>query len=219
MKQRLPLLFALPMLAVLLWGSGSASAESKPETKAPVAGPTGAANGKVNPLITPPAESGMATFCKLLPLNTKNLKVRIPSFTDGQRTALIQARSMTRVDDDNMDLEKMSVILYSKTPDMNLNVEMREATYHLPTEIIYSQNRSRISRSDFRIDGDTLIFDTHTQQGKLTGHCVMVIYDSNSFSKGPVTGTGPEKPKDATTPKSPASTAGNDVPTPNPTKK
>jgi len=92
--------------------------------------------------------------------------------------------------------------MYGETEDKDLRMLLPTATYHMATEVLASEERSRISRKDFDLQGDTLIFDTRSRQGKMTGHIHMIIHDADSFSQKP------GKPdlsggKDAVPPKNP----------------
>ncbi len=136
----------------------------------------------------PPAPStqGLIPFGKMLPLGEKHLVLEIPSFKEGIPSSTLRAASMTRMDDDNMFLEKMDIRLYGppSQPEKDMRVQLKTAIYHMPTQILASDERSRISRVDFDLQGDSMIFDTATGQGKMVGNVKMVIYNASSFMKG-----------------------------------
>ena len=92
---------------------------------------------------------------------------------------------MTRVDDDNMDMEKMDILLKGEADAKDLSVKLRTAIYHMPAGVLKSDKRSRVSRDDFQIEGDSLVFDTHTQQGKMVGHVQMIIFDADTLKGKP----------------------------------
>ncbi|HEY2572973.1 MAG TPA: hypothetical protein VGH65_02850 [Verrucomicrobiaceae bacterium] len=128
---------------------------------------------------------GLGAFGKLLPLGQKNRDVKIPSFRDGNPSSFIRAATMTRLDGEKMDMERLDIRMYGPTEDRDLRIMLPTATYHMETEVLSSEDRSRISRTDFDLQGDTLIFDTRTQQGKMTGHIHMIIHDAESFRQKP----------------------------------
>ncbi len=142
---------------------------------------------------------GLGSFGKVLPLGQKNIDVKIPSFKDGKPDSLVRAGSMTRVDDSHMDMEKTDIRLYGETREGDLRVQLPVAVYDMGTQIMTSDVRSRISREDFQLEGDTLVFDTRSRQGKMTGHIHMIIYDAEKLSKKPDTVATPatEKPPSA----------------------
>ncbi|MCE9518591.1 MAG: hypothetical protein K8R87_03350 [Verrucomicrobia bacterium] len=128
---------------------------------------------------------GLGSFGKLLPLGQKNSDVKIPSFREGNPSSFIRAATMTRLDDQKMDMERLDIRMYGETEERDLRIMMPTATYHMETEVLSSEDRSRVSRKDFDLQGDTLIFDTRSQQGKMTGHIHMIIRDADSFRQQP----------------------------------
>lgn len=124
---------------------------------------------------------GLGGFSKLLPLGQKSLNVKIPSFKDGKPSSLIRADSMTRVDTENMAMDNMDIYLYGEVSEKDVKIDLITAIYHMPTQVLSSEQRSKVLRNDFELEGDTLIFDTRTQQGKLTGNVQMIIFDTDTF--------------------------------------
>ncbi len=154
----------------------------------------------------PETGQGLGSFGKVLPMGQKNRDVRIPSFRDGNPSSFIKAATMTRLEGEKMEMERLDIRMYGETEAKDLRLMLPTATYEMETEVLSSEDRSRISRMDFDLQGDTLIFDTRTQQGKMTGHIHMIIHDANSLRQQPdkaaagtpadaVAPKGPEKPK------------------------
>lgn len=127
---------------------------------------------------------GLGPFGRMLPVGQRNLDVKIPSFRDGRPNSLMRAGSMTRLDEDNMAIEKMDIRMFGPTKDRDVRVQLKTATYHMPSATLSSEQRSRISREDFQMEGDSMVFDTKTQQGKMTGNVRMVIFDTEGFTNG-----------------------------------
>ena len=133
---------------------------------------------------------GVSAFGKFLPLNRVNLGVTIPSFDGAVRTALVTAEKMKRVDDENLELDNMVIEMFMADGTTESKIALKRAWFHMPSSILVSRNRSRIERKDFQIEGDSLVFDTGTQRGRMAGNVEMVIYDVKNF--GPVQGIDPE---------------------------
>lgn len=165
----------------------------------------------------PDSAQGLGAFGMLLPLGQKNLDVKIPSFKDGLPSSLMRAGSMTRIDDEYMEMEKLDIRMFGDVREKDVRVQLITGEYHMPTQLLSSEQRSRISREDFQLEGDALVFDTKSQQGKMTGNVKMVIFDSSSFmgpkdakeSKPEVT-TPPAVQPDAKPKKEPKDTNAND---------
>lgn len=171
----------------------------------------------------PPTNQGLIPFGKMLPIGEKHLILEIPSFKDGAPSSTVKAASMTRMDDENMLLERMDIRLFGPPAqsDRDMRVQLRTAIYHMPTHVLASDERSRISRMDFDLQGDSLVFDTATGQGKMVGNVKMVIFDASSFTAGAAPAAKPAeegKPAPAPTPAVPVAPA-SQVSQPTPEKK
>lgn len=132
---------------------------------------------------------GLGAVGKVLPIGEKNIDVKIPSFRDGVPSSTVRADSMTRLDTENMAMERMDIRMYGKTHEQDVRVQLVTALYHMPSQILSSDQRSRVSREDFDLQGDSMIFDTRTGQGKMVGNVRMVIFDADSLT--------PQKKKEA----------------------
>lgn len=131
------------------------------------------------------AVQGLGAFGKGLPVGTTNKDVKNTSFEDGVPSSLVRAAAMTRMDDNLMQMEKMDIRMFDRLRQNDLRVQLITAIYDMATQILTSKERSRISREDFQLEGDSLIFDTRTQQGKMQGNVHMIIFDSATLNKKP----------------------------------
>jgi hypothetical protein len=131
------------------------------------------------------AGQGLAAFGKVLPLGEENIDVRIPSFRDGAPSSTIRAQTMTRVEENRMDMVKLDIRMFDSERLNDLVVQLPTASFDMSTSVLSSRQRGRISREDFQLEGDTLIFDTISGQGKMTGHIQMIIWDTNALNKKP----------------------------------
>jgi hypothetical protein len=168
----------------------------------------------------PPADSNDAidSICKMIPEGLRNLKVNYPGFQGGQPSSLVTAAAMTRVNPQEMFAEKLRIDLYGKEPKDTMRVDLKTGTYHMDTKMLVSQERSHVSRSDFRIDGDGMEFDMTSNQGKMIGNVRMVIYDSSTFNKPATDSKTDPKPESAKAGEQPAAAASAPVnPAPEPT--
>jgi hypothetical protein len=140
------------------------------------------------PVPAPAPQAGGAgdaidSMCKMIPEGKKNLKVHIPGFdSTGRTSSLVTAATMTRVNPQELFCEIMRIDLYSKEPKDNVRIDLKTGTYHMDNKLLTSNERSKVSRSDFQIEGDSMQFDTVNSQGRMTGNVQMIIYDTSSFS-------------------------------------
>jgi hypothetical protein len=132
----------------------------------------------------PEADSGIGAFLRMVPLGAESKGAVIPSFdASGRRTSLITAAVARRVDDERLYAEKLVVQMFNTDPKNDVRIDLKTAFYHMAGGgILRSTERSRVSRADFQIEGDSLIFDTSKNQGRMTGNIRMVIFDSSALS-------------------------------------
>lgn len=130
-----------------------------------------------------PADSGMGAFLQMIPLGVESKGAVIPSFdATGRKTSLITADVIRRIDDERLYAEGLVVQLYSKDPQSNMRLDLKTAFYQATGGVLRSMDRSKVSRPDFQIEGDSLIFDTAQNQGRMTGNIRMVIFDTSTLS-------------------------------------
>ena len=169
----------LLLIALVLATPAFAPAEDKP------ASPSKDKKAKAKSEQVVETSSGFDTIGSMIPEGIKNLKVRIPGFDAGRNTSLITAKTMTRVNPQEIFAEEMTIFLYHEQEKDNVRVDLRTGTYHMDSKLLTSKERSKVTRSDFTIEGDTMVFDTTTSQGKMAGRVHMTIYDSGSLAPKP----------------------------------
>jgi hypothetical protein len=146
-------------------------------------------------------EQTFNSFGQMIPMGTRNKKVRIPSFEQGKQTSLITADAMTRVSDTELLAEEMEIQNFAEDPKENLLVKLHTATYDLQKKTLSSNQRSRVERADFSIEGDSMVYDTTNSTGRMVGRVVMIIKDAAALNGNSKT---PAKKATTTTPTSSA---------------
>ena len=142
------------------------------------------------------ADSGIAAFLQMVPPGAVNKGAVIPSFdSTGRRTSLITADMLRRVDDERIYAENLVVQMFNADPKNDVRIDLRTAFYQMAGSggILRSTERSHVRRADFDLEGDSLIFDTAKNQGRMTGNIHMVIFDSSALS-GEVTPPAESRP-------------------------
>ena len=131
-----------------------------------------------------PVDSGIAAFLRMVPPGAVNKGAVIPSFDrTGRRTSLITADMLRRVDDERIYAEKLVVQMFNVDPKNDVRIDLKTAFYQMSGGgVLRSTDRSRVTRADFQIEGDSLIFDTTKNEGRMTGNIHMVIFDSSTLS-------------------------------------
>ncbi|HCN28324.1 MAG TPA: hypothetical protein DIT64_06050 [Verrucomicrobiales bacterium] len=129
------------------------------------------------------AESSMSAFGKWIPQGFVNRNVVIPSFNDGKLGSRLTAATLVRLDDDRLEAGRTVIEIYGDTPPQDTRVEMPGAIFHMTANVLRSGERSRVIRSDFEAEGDSMVFDATTSIGAMKGRVKTFIFDT-----GPQTG-------------------------------
>lgn len=139
------------------------------------------------------AGSGLSAFGSKIPAQRPNRGVYIPSFSEGKASSIVEADVLTRIDDTRLRAEIMTIRLFGDTPKDNVIVTMPTAIYNMTNQILRSDDRSKVTNVDYEIEGDSLVFDTHTSQGRMTGNVRMTIHDAAKLIQKPAPSPAPEK--------------------------
>jgi hypothetical protein len=126
---------------------------------------------------------GMSDFGKMVPEGLINRGVIIPSFNqEGKKSSELRAETLTRIDDERLLAEKVTIDVYAETPEKTLHVDLKSAVHHLADQLLRSGERSVITRSDFETSGDSLVFDAATTVGSMKGRVQTLIFDTGTLS-------------------------------------
>jgi len=81
-----------------------------------------------------------------------------------------------RLDDENIEFEGVKFTTFvPDTEKPDLEVIMKTSVFNLKTQILTSQVRTTVKRSDFEIAGDTMKFEMISRQGTLEGNVKMIV--------------------------------------------
>ncbi len=136
--------------------------------------------------------------------------VKVPLYgADGRLRMNFEIGVGTRLDDENVKLEKLRVETFREDGTQELDMDLPDAVYNQKTNVISSQTKVFIKRSDFELTGNTMAFNIKTREGTLGGGVKMIITDLGQTSgtdKKPEIQfqpqpTDPKKPTDTNAPK------------------
>ena len=94
----------------------------------------------------------------------------------GRLRGKLEAGVTKRLDDENIEFQGVKFTTFlpdTQTPDMEIS--MKTSVFNLKTQILTSQVRTTVKRSDFEIAGDTMKFEMISRQGTLAGNVKMVV--------------------------------------------
>lgn len=171
--------------------------------------------------------SGLRNFGQMIPQGSRSRGVRIPAFDGtGKPSSLIVADAMTRIDDTQLFCEKMVIQVFAAKKEEDMRIDLKTGTYNMDEQMLTSEDRSRVSRPDFQIEGNSMVYDTKTGQGKMVGNVEMIIYDADSAKAkmtvnpaGAKTESAGEKPKASTPDGAPSTPTASPSQTGSPTAK
>jgi hypothetical protein len=94
----------------------------------------------------------------------------------GRMRGKLEAGITKRLDDENIEFQRVKFTTFvpeTETPD--LEILMKTSVFNLKTQILTSQVRTTVKRSDFEIAGDTMRFEMISRQGTLAGNVKMIV--------------------------------------------
>lgn len=128
------------------------------------------------------AAGGMQAFGQMIPEGVVNQGVSVPSFKNGRPASLLTAGTVTRLDADRLAAQDIKVEIYGDRPEETLYVDLHSAVYHMEDQILRSGERSRVSRNDFEMEGDSLVYDSANSVGAMKGRVRTLIFDMDEVS-------------------------------------
>jgi lipopolysaccharide export system protein LptC len=94
----------------------------------------------------------------------------------GRMRGKLEAGVTRRLDNENIEFEGVKFTTFvpdTQTPSME--VVMKKSVFNLRTQVLTSNVRSTVKRSDFEIAGDTMKFEMISRQGTLAGNVKMIV--------------------------------------------
>jgi hypothetical protein len=121
-----------------------------------------------------------------LPVGHEAKGLVLPDFdADGHLRGRFEAVSARRIDEEHMGFHALKITTFTPENQTDLTIEMNESVLDLKTRILSSNERTKITRADFNIVGDSVQFDTNTHTGKMIGNVKMIITDQSHLTAKP----------------------------------
>lgn len=118
--------------------------------------------------------------------------VKIPSYSNDELRSVMEAETVTRVDEVFLKLTKLVVTSYNSQGGVDSKVAMDKARYSLLTNQLVSETPAKVTHEKFVMTGDQMGYDTTREISTLKGNVTVVIPDAGdftgSFRKNAVTG-------------------------------
>ena len=95
---------------------------------------------------------------------------------EGRMRGKLQAGVTRRLDDQNVEFLGVRFTTFvPETEKPDLDISMDKSVFNLKTQVLSSNVRSTVKRSDFEASGDTMKFEMVTRLGTLEGNVKMVV--------------------------------------------
>jgi len=162
-------LLLLGLLTCAVWAADKKTA--KPEAKNPSPSATPPATKKARPK----PEEGVRDVPLTEGHDAKGLV--LPDFDIlGRMRGKLQAGVTRRLDNENIEFVGVKFTTFiPETEKPDLEISMDKSVFNLKTQVLTSNVRSTVKRTDFEVAGDTMKFEMLTRQGTLAGNVKMVV--------------------------------------------
>jgi hypothetical protein len=166
---------ALSAFLLLIFLACVVAAAEKKGPKSEGKSPTPAASAAPKKRSRPKPEEGIKDVP--IPAGHDAKGLVLPEFDlQGRMRGKLQAGVTRRLDDQN--IEFLGVKFTTFTPETeapDLEITMDKSVFNLKTQVLTSDVRSTVRRSDFEVAGDTMKFEMLTRFGTLEGNVKMVV--------------------------------------------
>ena len=166
---------AFSALLLLIFLTCAVVAAEKKAPKSQGKSPTPAANAAPKKPARPKPEEGIKDVPIATGHDAKGLV--LPDFDrQGRMRGKLQAGVTRRLDDQNIEFLGVKFTTFvpeTETPD--LEISMDKSVFNLKTQVLTSNVRSTVKRSDFEVAGDSMKFEMVTRLGTLEGNVKMVV--------------------------------------------
>ena len=90
----------------------------------------------------------------------------------------------TRVDENHVHMTNLEIETFDEESKPEMQIDLPTAVLDTDTSVVTSEKHVTISRDDFKLTGEAMIFNTRTKQGGLGGNVRMVIYNLDEQTSG-----------------------------------
>ena len=111
--------------------------------------------------------------------------LRLPMRNDqGKLQFILDVERVQRLDQANLDMHNSIIQTYDdQTGAPSAKIELINSVMNTETNVITTQDPIVITRDDFRLTGDSAVFNTKTRQGKVMKNVRLIIYNRDELKK------------------------------------
>lgn len=123
-----------------------------------------------------------AQMAELFPVGRTFEGVKIPSYSDDVLKTILEADTITRVDQTYLDLTNLVIKVYNADGVVESTVKMKEAQYHMITGQLLSKTPARVDHDKFVMTGEVMGYDSTREVSTMTGKVKVVIPNAREFT-------------------------------------
>lgn len=123
-----------------------------------------------------------AELTQHFPIGREFKGVAIPSYEGNRLKSVMNADSVTRVDEQFLDLMNLVVQVYNSEGEPETTITMEEAAYDLVAGELASKTPSKIEQPRFTMTGDKMIYQTESQVARMVGNVVVIVPDAKGMA-------------------------------------
>jgi lipopolysaccharide assembly outer membrane protein LptD (OstA) len=111
--------------------------------------------------------------------------LRLPMRNEqGKLQFVLDVEKVRRVDQANVEMHNSVIQTYDdQTGAQSAKIEMLDSVMNTETNVITTHDPVIVSRDDFRLTGDSAVFNTKTRQGKVIKNVRLIIYNRDELTK------------------------------------
>ncbi|MBV8215959.1 MAG: hypothetical protein JOZ08_22310 [Verrucomicrobia bacterium] len=111
--------------------------------------------------------------------------LRLPMRNEqGQLQFILDVEKVLRVDQANVQMHNSIIQTYDdQTGAPSAKIELLDSVMNTETNVITTHDPVVITRDDFRLTGDSAVFNTKTRQGKVMKNIRLIIYNRDELTK------------------------------------
>jgi hypothetical protein len=111
--------------------------------------------------------------------------LRLPMRNEqGKLQFVLDVEKVRRVDQANVEMHNSVIQTYDdQTGAQSAKIEMIDSVMNTETNVITTHDPVIVSREDFRLTGDSAVFNTKTRQGKVIKNVRLIIYNRDELTK------------------------------------
>jgi hypothetical protein len=111
--------------------------------------------------------------------------LRLPMRNDqGKLQFVLDVEKVRRVDQANVEMHNSVIQTYDdQTGARSAKIEMIDSVMNTETNVLTTHDPVIVSRDDFRLTGDSAVFNTKTRQGKVIKNVRLIIYNRDELTK------------------------------------